>query len=296
MSKNKRKSKSKKAAFETSTIQKADSNESHRNAPTVNEGRRWYLIAVFIVIAIGGTYLSNWMRNSRSDVPRFTYEVVNEYPHDPDAFTQGFEVEGDVVWESTGKYDGESSVRKVDLQSGDILKKKQLPDDQFGEGLATVDDKIYQLTWKENICHVYDRELNEIKKYEYRGQGWGLTYDGKHLIMTGGTSRIKFLDPDSFEEVRSINVRHGLRAVGQLNELEYTGGKIYANVLGSDNIYAIDPADGTVLSVIELKGLWTQRPPEGLLNGIAVDSETGRIFVTGKYCPKVFEIKIVPKT
>ena len=235
------------------------------------------------------------IKNAPHDVPRFTYKLIAEHPHDEGAFTQGLVSEGDVVYESTGKYDGESSIRKFKLGSPDLEKLVPLSNQEFGEGLAMVGDKLYQITWKEEVCHVYDKELNKVKEFKYSGHAWGLAYDGTHLIMSNGTSRLYFIDPETFEDVRVVTVRNGRRAVDNLNELEFTGGSIYANRLNWDNIYEINPETGQVDSIIELNGLWEDRPREGVLNGIAVDSKNGKIIVTGKYCPTIFEIELVRK-
>ncbi len=262
--------------------------------PPAAQGKRWYLIAMFVGIALGGTYLAQAINNApAADVPRYTYNLVKTYPHDSGAFTQGLYLEDGVVWESTGK-NGQSSIRKVDLASGDILKQVDLPENEFGEGVAMVGDKLYQLTWKKGLCHVYDRELNKIKDFEYQGQGWGLTYDGTHLIMSDGSSRLYFIDPETFENVRMVTVFSGRKRIGQLNELEYAGGKIWANVWNSESLYAINPSDGKVVGILNLGGLWplNQRPAEGIMNGIAVDSATEQIIVTGKYCPSIFEIEL----
>jgi glutamine cyclotransferase len=252
------------------------------------------LIAVFVAIALGGTYLAQFLQHSGRDVPRYTYEEIQRYPHDGEAFTQGLVLKDGIVWESTGKL-GSSSVRKSDLKTGEILKIKNLPPDEFGEGLAMVDDKLYQLTWKNEKCYVYDLDLNEIRTFSYRGQGWGLTYDGKHLILSDGTSRLRFIDPETFEYQREITARIGNNAVGGLNELEYSGGSIYANRWNWDNVYEIDPKNGNVKAIIDLKNLWSERPREGILNGIAVDPLKKQLIVTGKYCPHLFEIRLVPR-
>ena len=261
----------------------------------VSSGRRWYLIGLFVVIALGGTFMAQALNNQIPvDVARYTYEVVRTYPHDPTAFTQGLYLEDGVCWESTGK-EGKSTIRKYDLASGKIIKNVDLPPREFGEGCAVVGDRLYQLTWKNGICHVYDRELNKIKDFEYRGQGWGLTYDGTDLIMSDGTSRIYFIDPETFENKRMITVQSGRKRIDFLNELEYTGGKIYANRWRHDTVYEIDPKTGKVLGIINLAGLWPNkdRPSEGVLNGIAVDSVTQQVIVTGKYCPEIYEIKLI---
>ena len=259
------------------------------------EGARWSLIALFVVIALGGTYLMKAAKSWTHVVPRFTYKVVNEYPHDPGAFTQGLVMEDGVVFESTGKLNGQSSIRTYKLGAETVEKIKPMGLDEFGEGLAMVGDKLYQITWKNEVCYVYDKELNKVKQFAYQGHGWGLAYDGTHLIMSDGTARLHFIDPETFEDVRVVTVRNGQRPVNNLNELEYSGGSIYANRLNVDRIYEINPATGQVESIIDLSGLWEDRPAEGVLNGIAVDSNNGKLIVTGKYCPKLFEIELVPQ-
>lgn len=261
----------------------------------ISSRRRWYLIGVFVVIAFGGTFMAQYLNNQvPAEVERYTFEVVRTYPHDPTAFTQGLYLEDGVVWESTGK-DGKSTIRKYDLASGKMIKSVDLPSNEFGEGCAVVGDRIFQLTWKSGICHVYDRELNKIKDFKYRGQGWGLTYDGTDLIMSDGSSRLFFIDPETFENKRVVTVQAGRKRISQLNELEYTGGRIYANKWNSDSVYQIDPKTGNVLGIINLGGLWpnNERPAEGILNGIAVDSGRRQVIVTGKYCPQIYEIKLI---
>lgn len=266
-----------------------------KNTSVVSSSRRWFLIALFVGIALGGTYLAQALNNRvPADVPRYTYEVVGTFPHDPTAFTQGLFLEDGVVWESTGK-EGKSTIRKYDLATGNMIKSVSLPDNEFGEGATLVGDKIYQLTWKNGLCHVYDRELNKIRDFEYDGQGWGLTYDGTDLIMSDGSSRIYFIDPETFEDKRVITVRSGRKRISQLNELEYSGKKIYANRWNSDSIYEIDPNNGKVVGIINLAGLWPnrERPSEGIMNGIAVDSKSKQVIVTGKYCPQIYQIKLI---
>lgn len=254
---------------------------------------RWGLVALFLVIALGGTYLAIWLR-PKTHAPRYTYKLIKEYDHDPAAFTQGLMVANGLLWESTGRY-GESTVRKIDLKSGEILKQVKLDDKYFGEGLAVHGNQLFQLTWKSGKAFVYDLELEKVKEFEFEGEGWGLATNGTDLIFSNGTTIIKFLDPATFEMRRSIRVRRpeGLR-VGQLNELEYFGGKIYANQYLSDIIYEIEPESGVVTAVIDLSGLWPtkDRPRDGLLNGIAAIPNTRKLLVTGKLCPKIFEIEL----
>ncbi len=264
---------------------------------TNSPGKRpvnWNLIALFLIISIGGTYLAIAMRPPL-ELPTYTYRKLNEYPHDKTAFTQGLVEDSGFLWESTGLY-GESTIRKVDLESGEVLAQKSLDEKYFGEGLAILNDRLYQLTWKAGICFVYDRELNEVGQFKYDGQGWGLTTDGTHLILSDGTPELRFFNPETFEEVRSVWVRLGKRRVGRLNELEMfgTGGKLYANTFESDLVYEIDPKTGYVTAVIDLTGLWPrrERPRGGVLNGIAVNPKTNKMLVTGKYCPRIFEIQL----
>ena len=258
---------------------------------------RWELVALFLTIALGGTYLAISLR-PKNDAPRFTFEVKKKYKHDEAAFTQGLLVDGGFLWESTGR-NGQSTVRKIDLESGEVLLKTDLDKKYFGEGLTFHKDKLYQLTWKNNQGFVYDRELKQIGKFEYKGQGWGLTSDGDSLIMSNGTAELRFLDPETFEIRRTIRVRRGGVRVGRLNELEYVAGtgKIYANVYQTDFIYEIDPQTGDVTSLIDLSGMWPmrQRPADGVLNGIAFNDETRRLLVTGKLCPTIYEIDLIPE-
>lgn len=254
---------------------------------------RWELVALFLLISIGGTYLAIWMR-PKHDADRYTYTVLKTYPHDAQAFTQGFLVNDGFLWESTGR-NGESSVRQIELETGKILKQHDLDEKYFGEGLTFHNDQLYQLTWTSHKAFVYDRELNPIKEFEYSGEGWGLASDGTNLIFSNGTSEIRFLDPETFETRRSIRVRRGGLRVGQLNELEFVNGNIYANVYQTDSIYEIDPKTGNVTAVIDLAGLWpeSERPQDGLLNGIAFNPESKKLLVTGKLCPKIYEIELM---
>lgn len=258
---------------------------------------RWDLVIIFLAISLGGSWAVLAFRPGIS-VPVYTYRVVNTYPHDPNAFTQGLLIDPDgTVYESTGQY-GESTLRKYRLETGEMLKQVELPPKYFGEGLARWGDRFYQLTWKEETCFVYDSEFNRIKEFVYDTDGWGLTSTETELVMSNGTHRLSFRDPETFEERRYAWVRMGGRLVPRLNELEYYAGKIYANQLDSDRIFVIEPQTGNVLSVIDLAGLWParERQKEGsVLNGIAVMAGTKRMFVTGKYCPKIYELELLPK-
>lgn len=231
-------------------------------------------------------------------VPFYTYEVVNTYPHDPGAFTQGLVFLDGVLFESTG-LNGQSSLRKVDLKTGGVLKKIDVPAEYFAEGLAVLGDKAYQLTWQSHKGFVYDRDSFQLEKeFSYDGEGWGLATDGQWLILSDGTDQIRFLDPATFAVKRTIAVRFQGNPVNQLNELEYVKGEIFANVWQSDFVVRIDPASGRVTGVIDFTSLLAPQdrtPQTDVLNGIAYDPATDRLFVTGKRWPKLFEVRLKPK-
>ena len=231
--------------------------------------------------------------------PTFGYRVVTEYPHDRRAFTQGLAYVDGVLYEGTGLY-GESTVRRVDLATGEVLQAVRLSKEYFGEGIAVLGDRIYQLTWENGVCIVLDRETFELQEaFTYQTEGWGLTTDGERLIMSDGTNRLFIRDPETFAELDTIDVFDGPRAISNLNELEIVEGEIWANVWQTDRIVRIDPETGHVTGWIDLSGLLSEkdreRHPVDVLNGIAYDPETDRLFVTGKLWPKLFEIEIVPQ-
>lgn len=230
------------------------------------------------------------------DIPFYGYKVINIYPHDRSAFTQGLVFEDGYLYEGTGLR-GHSTLRRVELETGNILKIRQIPDQLFGEGVTIYDNRIIQLTWQSNIAFVYDKESFELlKELNYSTEGWGITYDGNRLIMSDGTSTLYFLDPETFNEIGRITVSDGDGPVSRLNELEYVQGEIYANVWLTDYIARISPDTGQVIGWIDLKGLLS---PEDkgevvdVLNGIAYDVQKDRLFVTGKLWPKVFEIILI---
>lgn len=235
---------------------------------------------------------------SSQEVPTYTFEVVNSWPHDCKAFTQGLIFDHDLFLESTGQY-GESTLRRVEPATGKVLKKIKVPKEYFAEGIALFQGKIFQLTWESHKGFIYDAEsFEQLGEFTYDGQGWGLTGDGHSLIMSDGTNRIRFLDPVSFKVERKISVYNDGQPVSQLNELEYIKGEIYANIWHSDRIARIDPANGKITGWIDLAGLL---PSKGdcqqaeVLNGIAYDETSDRLFVTGKLWPKVFEIRLKRK-
>lgn len=237
----------------------------------------------------------------KAKTPEYTYTIVNVYPHDPDAFTQGLIYHKGVLYESTGLYD-KSSLRRVELETGKVLQQIKLDKSYFGEGITLWQDRIIQLTWEERIGFVYNREnFKKIRNFTYKTEGWGITDDGQRLIMSDGTNTLHFLDPHTFNEIGSIQVRDGETPVEKLNELEYVNGEIFANVLPTDWIARISPATGRVLGWIDLSGILELESElgegdlPGELNGIAYDEQGNRLFVTGKCWPKLFEIKLVPE-
>ena len=226
------------------------------------------------------------------------YRVVAHYPHDPSAFTQGLLVAGGKVYESTGGY-GTSSIRIVHLESGRVLRRQRLPDDRFGEGLALAGDRLYQLTWKAGIAIARDpANLDAVGEFRYPGEGWGLAATENELVMSDGSEWLRVLDPQDFTERRRIDVRDGELPVKGLNELEYVEGELYANVWPTDRIAVIDPASGRVRGWLDLAGILPVVFPgrdTDVLNGIAYDSASRRLFVTGKNWPRLFEIEVTRK-
>jgi glutamine cyclotransferase len=227
----------------------------------------------------------------------FGYQVVRSYPHDPTAFTQGLVFRDGFMYESTG-LNGRSTVRKVRLETGEILEQVMLGQQFFGEGLTDWGNQLVQLTWRSNLGFVYDVATLEARRtFPIKGQGWGLTHDSASLIMSDGTSLLRYLDPVTFEEIGAYTVRDGGSPVANLNELEFVRGEIYANVWQPDRLVIIAPATGEVTGWIDLAGLLpaSDKPVsvDAVLNGIAYDATSDRLFVTGKLWPKLFEIKLV---
>ncbi len=223
----------------------------------------------------------------------YTYKVVNTFPHDREAYTQGLAFDNGSLYEGTGGY-ASSSIRKVDLESGRVLQEYKLPTRYFGEGITLYKGTIIQLTWKSNTGFVYDRDsLNLLREFSYPTEGWGITYDGNRIVMSDGTSNLYFLDPQNFNTTGYIEVHDKNGPVNKLNELEYINGKLLANVWGTANIVIIEPVDGSVTGWIDLSGLLDTgyyNNHVDVLNGIAYDAKTGRMFVTGKLWPLLFEI------
>ena len=225
------------------------------------------------------------------------YQVVRSYPHDHGAFTQGLIVRDGAFYEGTGM-NGQSGIRKVKIETGEVLQAKKLEEQYFGEGITEFKGSIYQLTWQHGIGFVYDvKSFERTRSWNYQGEGWGLTHDGTNIIMSDGTAQLRLFDPATLKELSRITVRDGGTPVQELNELEYVKGEILANVWKTERIARIDPKSGTVTGWIDLAGLLTpsERASADVLNGIAYDAGADRLFVTGKWWPRVFEIKIVKR-
>ena len=237
-----------------------------------------------------------------SEAPRparqLTYEVVNSYPHDPTSFLQGLLWHNGGFYESTG-LPGRSSLRRLEFPSGNILQTTLLAPEMFGEGLALVDKRLVQLTWQNHRGFVYDLDtFRPLKEFKYETEGWGLAFDGKNLVMSDGTDVLTYLDAESFQPLRRLTVKMDGRPVPRLNELEFIEGEIWANVWQTDLIVLIDPKSGRVGSVLDLKGVLPREirtGSEDVLNGIAYDAQQKRIFVSGKFWPRIFEIKVKPR-
>ena len=235
-----------------------------------------------------------------ASAPVAGYKVVKVYPHDRQAFTQGLQYVDGFLYEGTGQH-GQSGIRKVELETGKVVQVQPLDAKYFGEGITVWNDTIVQLTWQSEIGFVYDKNtFKPLKTFTYTGEGWGLTHDGKRLIMSDGDSRgaLRFLDPKTLAETGRLVVRDGGRPVDDLNELEFVRGDVLANVWQTHRIARISLKTGSVTQWIDLTGLLDPRDMAGadVLNGIAYDAAGDRLFVTGKWWPKLFEIKIVPRS
>ena len=232
---------------------------------------------------------------SNAPAAKYGYQILNIFPHDSNAFTQGLILVDGKLLESTGQ-EGTSSLRNVELQTGKVLKKIDVPPPYFAEGIAVLNGKVYQLTWQHNVGFIYDLQtLERAGQFDYQGEGWGLTTDGQSLIVSDGSNKLKFLDPASFRVTKTISVVDGATPVQQLNELEFVKGEIYANVWHSDRVAVIDPQTGRVKAWIDLTGLMPEgelRDEEAVLNGIAYDQANDKFYVTGKLWPRLFEIKV----
>jgi glutamine cyclotransferase len=221
--------------------------------------------------------------------------VISVYPHDPNAFTEGLVFLNGWLYEGTGLR-GQSTLRKVDLASGNVIQVRELPAQFFGEGVTIFDHNIIQLTWQSHVGFVYDKDSFELlREFPYPTEGWGISHDGERLIMSDGTETLHFLDPGTLEEIGQVRVYDDNGSVTRLNELEFVQGEVYANVWQTDRIARIDLDSGRVTGWIDLTGLLNREnldQPVDVLNGIAYDAGNDRLFVTGKLWPKLFEIVI----
>src|SRR5438552_3829703 len=250
------------------------------------------------VISIAATLM---LASQRPPEPRllpvYGYRIVRAYPHDPKAFTQGLQYVDGFLYEGTG-LNGSSSIRKVKLDTGEVVQRRDLARAYFGEGITVWKTELIQLTWQSQVAFVYDsRTFAPRRTFKYKGEGWGLTHDGTNLIMSDGTDQLRVLDPATFAERRLIKVTAVGTPLGNLNELEYMKGEILANVWTTDSVARVSPATGHVTGYIDLAGLLTtaEKASVDVLNGIAYDEKNDRLFVTGKLWPKLFEIKIIQK-
>lgn len=249
------------------------------------------------VLLLCATLLASFHADAEPTIPIYGYTVVHAYPHDPAAYTEGlFYLDGH-LYEATGTV-GASSVRMVDLRSGKVLKRTPTPWPAYGEGIVAWRDRLFQLTWQEHEGFVFDlTTLTPLARFAYPGEGWGLTTDGTHLLMSDGTPTIRLLDPDTLQQVGHIAVTAEGKPLAKLNELEWVRGQIYANVWQTNRIARIDPASGRVVGWIDLAGLIPAAstladPKDDVLNGIAYDAAGDRLFVTGKRWPQLYEIRL----
>ncbi len=256
------------------------------------------VIIPVLTIAILGTILVLYFLNSHNSQTGnlYSYKIINTFTHDPNSFTQGLVWENGYLYEGTG-LSGRSLLRKIELETGKVIQSIKLPVKFFGEGITIFEDKIIQLTYLSKVGFVYDKEnFKLLREFHYPTEGWGLTHDGKNLIMSDGTPTLYFWDPETFERTSSINVHHNNKLLWGLNELEFIDGQIYCNIWPTDRIAIIDPKTGQVTALIDLKGLLDRQDQNRLvdvLNGIAYDPVNRRLFVTGKLWPKLFEIKLI---
>jgi glutamine cyclotransferase len=248
---------------------------------------RWF--ALNVLLAIAATHIV---------LAADGYRVVHAYPHDPQAFTQGLVYVDGHLYESTG-LNGQSTLREDNLETGQVIREVSVPSQYFAEGLTNWGTTLVQLTWKAHVAFVYDRAtFRLLKSFHYPWEGWGLTQDGRHLILSDGSATLHFLNPATFAQVRSIHVTYNGEPVDELNELEYIHGEIYANVWMTDKVARISPETGKVIGWINLAGLLPAieiRSRDGVLNGIAYDSAHNRLFVTGKLWPRLFQIQVPAK-
>lgn len=253
-------------------------------------------LCLLLIFAVSGRF-DPAVAGSAAGEKRYGFKIIKAYPHDPTAFTQGLIFQDGALYEGTGLY-GRSTIRRVDLVSGRTERAHQLPSNLFGEGIAFCRGRLYQLTWQSRIGFIYElASFRQVGTFAYDTEGWGLTCDGARLIMSDGTATLRFLDLQGKRVTRTLEVRSEAGPVSNLNELEYVKGEIYANIWNSDLIVRISPRTGKVLGWIDLQGLKAHSgggDQADVLNGIAYDERGDRLFVTGKFWPKLFQIELVP--
>ncbi len=266
----------------------------------------YFLLLLLLLSACRGTNVPTTIQvasttntSPPAELPIYTYEIVKTYPHDPKSFTQGLVFDNGIFYESAGlnaAHSGHSTLRKVEVTTGKVLKLVDVPEPYFAEGLALFDGKLFQLTWQHQKGFIYDRDTFAPQgEFKYNGEGWGLTHDGKSLILSDGSHQLRFLDPTTFQEQRRISVYDRDGRVDELNELEYVKGEIFANIWQEDRIARIDPKDGKVIGWIDLRDLLKDEDRSAetdVLNGIAYDAAQDHLYVTGKKWPKLFEIRL----
>jgi glutamine cyclotransferase len=250
------------------------------------------LLTVLLALTSGPTGIAT----GTADAPQLGWQVVSERPHDATAFTQGLQLDGGRLYESTGGL-GTSTLRELDPDDGAILRLRSLPDDVFGEGLALVDDQLVQLSWQNGIAVIWDAAtLAEEGTHRYDGVGWGLCFDGERLVMSDGSDQLTFRDPDTFEVLGTVAVTRDGVPVRRLNELECALGAVWANIWMTDRIVRIDPTDGKVSGWLDLSGILEPHPADAdgaaVLDGIAYDEAADTFLVTGKRWPSLFEIRV----
>jgi glutamine cyclotransferase len=256
------------------------------------------VVAIAVVTVLFASSRKGQTGSANMPPTRYGYRVVQVFPHDPRAFTQGLIFRDGFLYESIG-LEGKSELRKVRLETGDVIERRTVDARYFAEGLAGFGERLFQLTWRSEVGFVYGlRDLEPQRTFSYRGEGWGLASDAKRLVMSDGTSTLRFLDPESLRETGRLVVTEEGRTVANLNELEVVKDEIFANIWRSDDIVIIAPIDGRVVGRIDLTGLLPSddRPGTDVLNGIAWDRGRDRLFVTGKWWPKLFEIQLVKRS
>jgi len=258
-----------------------------------------WIVVAFLLIAYRPFLVGQSSRQVQANrTQEYTFAIVRAFPHDTRAFTQGLAYRDGFLYEGTG-LNGRSSLRKVRLETGEVVQHADLGSEFFGEGITLVKDKVLQLTWKSELGFVYDlNDFRLLHRFSYSGEGWGLATNGREVFMSDGTSEIRVLDAQTLQEKRRFRVHDGLTTVDRLNELEFVEGQVFANVWQSDRVARISPQTGDVVGWIDLTGLLSpiyRLESDAVLNGIAYDPVRKRLFVTGKLWPRVFEIRLSPK-